>query len=184
MDAFIARGFIEGGIVTTPRQQQLDVQRLPPLLRTLLVTDGTVTKVLEAYFWEPVNVESVEQHIETATDTIDALGIAKGEAYLRRDVRLRGRESGDTYVWAHSIIRLRELPADITRELIDGRIGIGQLLRTRGLETYREVIDLFEQNAPDSGEKQVCRTYRIYLHDVPAITVTEQFPLQLYEQKR
>lgn len=183
MDAFIARGFIEGGIITTPRHQQLNVQDLPPLLRTLLVTDGTVTKVLEAYFWEPVNVESVEQQLETATAPIDTLGIEKGETYLRRDVRLRGSESGDTYVWAHSIVRTRELPADITRELIEGRIGIGQLLRTKGLETYREIIDVFEENNADA-EKCIGRTYRIYLHDVPAITVTEQFPVALYQHKR
>src|SRR5262245_31461994 len=30
---------------------------LPPLLRALLLTDGTVTKVLEAYLWEPIRVE-------------------------------------------------------------------------------------------------------------------------------
>lgn len=182
MDAFIARGFIEGGIITTPRQQQINVKQLPPILRTLLVTDGTVTKVLEAFFWEPVNVEAVDQKPVTASAPIDNLGIEQGETYLSRDVRLRGKESGDIYVWAHSIIRTRELPAEITRELIEGRIGIGQLLRTKGLETYREVIDVFEENNIDAGSC-ICRTYRIYLHDVPAITVTEKFPVALYQRK-
>lgn len=182
MDAFIARGFIEGGIITTPRQQQINVKRLPPILRTLLVTDGTVTKVLEAFFWEPVNVEAVEQKSATASAPIDSLGIEQGETYLSRDVRLRGKESGDIYVWAHSIIRTRELPAEITRELIEGRIGIGQLLRTKGLETYREVIDVFEENNV-GADSCICRTYRIYLHDVPAITVTEKFPVALYQRK-
>lgn len=182
MDAFIARGFVEGGIITTPHQQQINVGQLPAILRTLLVTDGTVTKVLEAFFWEPVNVEAVEQKPETATAPIDSLGIEQGETYLSRDVRLRGSESGDIYVRAHSIIRTRELPADITRELVEGRIGIGQLLRTKGLETYREVIDVFEENAP-GDEHCIGRTYRIYLHDVPAITVTERFPVALYKAK-
>lgn len=183
MDAFIARGFIEGGIITTPRQQQINVKQLPPILRTLLVTDGTVTKVLEAFFWEPINVEAIEQTPATANTPIDSLGIEQGETYLRREVRLRGHESGDIYVRAHSIIRTRELPADITCELIEGRIGIGQLLRTKGLETYREIIDVFEENNTHA-EHCICRTYRIYLHDVPAITVTEQFPVALYQRKR
>lgn len=181
MDAFIARGFIESGIITTPRQQQIDVASLPPILRTLLVTDGTVTKVLEAFFWEPVNVTAVQQHIETATAPIADLGITTGEPYIRRDVELRGEKSGNTYVHAHSLIRMQALPTDINNELIAGRIGIGQLLRTRGLETYREIIDLFEEN---HDIPLIGRTYRIYLHDLPAITVTEKFPLRLYQQSR
>lgn len=182
MDAFIARGFIESGIITTPRQQQIDVASLPPILRTLLVTDGTVTKVLEAFFWEPVNVTAVQQHVETASTPITDLGIASGESYIQRDVELRGEKSGNIYVHAHSLIRIQTLPADINNELIAGRIGIGQLLRTRGLETYREIIDLFEDNTTRDAPL-IGRTYRIYLHDVPAITVTENFPLRLYQQQ-
>lgn len=187
MDTFIARGYIEGDIIHTPRQQQINVGQLPPILRTLLVTDGTVTKVLEAFFWEPVNVEAVSQQLHTATHAIDELSLTINEPYLQRDVILRGNRTGNIYVWAHSIIRTQILPDELTRELIDGRIGIGQLLRTKGLETYREIIDVFEGNAPATGEKCIGRTYRIYLQDIPAITVTERFPVALYShspQKR
>ncbi len=183
MDAFIARGYMEGGLITTPRQQTINVAALPPILRTLLVTDGTVTKVLEAFFWEPVNVEGVQQHAETAAAPRDDLAITAGETYLCRDVQLRGEKTGAVYVYAHSIIRTQQLPSDLTNELIAGRIGIGQLLRTKGLETFREIIDLFTESM-DNGTQCIARTYRIYLHDVPAITVTEKFPLPLFEQKR
>jgi chorismate-pyruvate lyase len=174
---------MEGGLITTPRHQTINVATLPPILRTLLVTDGTVTKVLEAFFWEPVNVEGVQQQLETATTPRDDLAIGAGETYLFREVQLRGEKSGDVYVYAHSIIRVQQLPPDLINELIAGRIGIGQLLRTKGLETFREIIDVFTENM-DNGTQYIGRTYRIYLHDVPAITVTEKFPLPLFEQKR
>lgn len=183
MNAFIARGYVEGGTIINPRQQRLNVEQLPPILRTLLITDGTVTKVLEAYYWEPVNVEAVDQHLETASSDIENLGIQPGERILRRQVILHGSVSGDSYALAESIIRTSVLPAEITTELIEGRIGIGQLLRTKGLETFREIIDLFEETATESHEKYIARTYRIYLHDVPAMTVTERFPVALYERK-
>ena len=36
-------------------------EQLPPLLRILLVTDGTVTKTLEAYYWERISVDQLAQ---------------------------------------------------------------------------------------------------------------------------
>lgn len=47
---FRSRGFIEGGIVHNCEKAAMDMEALPPFLRTLLVTDGTVTKSLEAFF--------------------------------------------------------------------------------------------------------------------------------------
>ena len=37
------------------------VSTLPPILRSLLVTDGTISRVLEAYFWEPIDTEMIRQ---------------------------------------------------------------------------------------------------------------------------
>ena len=54
---FRSRGFIEGGIVHNCEKAAMDMEALPPFLRTLLVTDGTVTKSLEAFFWENIKVE-------------------------------------------------------------------------------------------------------------------------------
>ena len=48
---------------------------LPPFLRSLLITDGTVTKTLEAYFWEPVQVQVLKQQELRITERIDALAV-------------------------------------------------------------------------------------------------------------
>ena len=53
---FKSKGYVPGGIITNSRHENLDIEAMPPFLRTLLVTDGTVTKSLEAFFWEPVVV--------------------------------------------------------------------------------------------------------------------------------
>lgn len=191
LEAFIAKGYIASGIITNGRDESLDFQAFPPILRTLLVTDGTVTKCLEAYYWESINVEQLGQQLETLTEDIDGMGCKAGEAIIRRNVSLNGVDSGDIYAYATSIIRTAALPEDVRDGLLQGRIGIGQLLRKKGLETYREITDIFREiNKPvlpgsDTvycGEL-ICRTYYIYLHDQPAIQVTEKFPYRLFIKK-
>ena len=160
---------------------------LPPFLRTLLVTDGTVTKSLEAYFWEPVAVENLGQEVVPLARDTPWLGLERGAEVLHRRVRLVGGHSGTVYAHAESRIRLTRLPADLRDELRQGRIGIGELLRECGLETYRELLDFgvgpvqglaHVFTVPD--ETLVHRTYRIAVGHQPAILITEHFPLSVY----
>lgn len=172
---FRSRGFVPGGVITNARAEELDLAALPPFLRTLLVTDGTVTKHLEAFFWEPVEVENLGQY--TLTLEVDApwLALAAGASVLRRRVRLRGVRSARLYAEAESLIRLECVPERLRTELVSGHIGIGELLREKGLETYREIFDVGSA-AGDS----VYRTYRIVIGRQPAILITETFPCAAY----
>ncbi|MCR6653174.1 MAG: hypothetical protein NVV73_17545 [Cellvibrionaceae bacterium] len=43
-------GYLEDARIARPDGGWISLAELPALLRTLLVTDGTVTKVLEAFF--------------------------------------------------------------------------------------------------------------------------------------
>ena len=184
---FKSRGYVPGGIVTNSKNESLHMEALPPFLRTLLVADGTVTKSLEAFFWEQIEVENLGQAPATLSEDAPWLNLTAGASVLERRVRLRGMESGRVYAYAQSLIKLEALPEHLRADLQQGRIGIGELLRERGLETYREILDVGESVEPqlkavfgfDPGDL-IYRTYRIVLQHQPVIQITEKFPCSVY----
>lgn len=178
---FKSRGYVPGGIVTNSRNEQLHMEQLPAFLRTLLVADGTVTKSLEAYFWEQVDVQNLGQAPTTLTQDLPWLGLPAGATVLARHVRLCGVDSGRYYADAESRIKLDALPEHLRDDLLAGRIGIGELLREKGLETYREILDVGTiANDPAFDGEAVYRAYRIVINHQPAILITEKFPCALY----
>ncbi len=52
MTLFNSKGWMPESTLSATDVTAVDFAALPPILRTLLVTDGTVTKTLEAYFSE------------------------------------------------------------------------------------------------------------------------------------
>lgn len=172
-------GFLRDGVLIRAGGQPMPLAQLPPFLRALLVTDGTVTKILEAYFWEPVEVRTLEQDFWTAERPVDWLKVRTGDNILIRLAHLQGIDSGRTYAEAFSVIRPDLIPASFRQRLIDREIGIGVLIRDSGLESYREVMEIGIDH-PDPGEEHVFRTYRIIIAGAPVILITESFPLALY----
>ena len=67
---------------------QVDTYSLTPFQRALLVTDGTVTKFLEAYAYEPILVDRLNQ--ETGGLDIDHewLAATAGDRVIHREVAL------------------------------------------------------------------------------------------------
>jgi chorismate-pyruvate lyase len=172
-------GYLPDGVLRDGDGDSLALASLPPFLRALLVTDGTVTKILEAFFWEPVVVDTVEQRFEHAEAEVPWVQASAGDLCLVRDARLRGRHSGRAFAEAFSLIRTEWIPLDFRERLIRREIGIGVLIRDSGLESYREVLDM----GLDRGEGDapcVYRTYRIVIERRPVILITELFPLHLY----
>ncbi|WP_295441490.1 chorismate pyruvate-lyase family protein [uncultured Thiodictyon sp.] len=193
---FRCDGYLAGAAIRDDQGTMIPLSDLAPFLRALLVTDGTVTKTLEAYFWEPVAVDTLEQRFETAEEPVPWIGLAVGDRCLIRDARLRGVHTGRAFAEALSLIRTELIPADFRRRLIDREIGIGALIRDSGLESYREVLDvgLDHGDAPHgepprlvpasepAGDNEPCvfRTYRIIIGGHPVILITERFPLALF----
>jgi chorismate-pyruvate lyase len=179
---FRCDGFQRDGDIPRPGGIGLPLAGLPPFLRALLVTDGTVTKILEAYFWEPVAVDTLAQDLTAAGRDIPWLEIAGGDSVLVRQAQLRGTDSGKVYARAFSVIRTERVPAAFRQRLIDREIGIGVLIRDSGLESYREVLEVGApaEDSEDPGGEQVFRTYRIIIDRAPVILITETFPLALY----
>lgn len=188
---FRCEGYVRDGTIPKGNHEDVLMDKLPPFLRTLVVTDGTVTKSLEAYYWEPIRVDTVDQELTTAASSLEWLHIEKGEEILTRQVRLVGENSGKIYACAFSVIRPDHIPGDLRQRLIDREIGIGVLIRDSGLETYREVLEVgvdqgmascyMNQLDDPSNHDLVFRTYRIFMGGKPTILITETFPWALYQ---
>ena len=148
---------------------------LSPVARLLLATDGTVTHMLEAL---------TGQHV-----TIDILGRDVSGTTLHRTVALEGAGSGEQLVWARSEIDLSLLEKEIADALVNGDIGIGDLLFDECTETRREIVDMgavFHENGGfppfvDSDAAYLFqRRYRIYDNGDRIMTITEYFPETLF----
>lgn len=174
---FKSKAYVSDGFIINDQQQKLDMRTLPPILRVLLSTDGTVTKTLEAYYWEPIQVLSVNQEKVVLNEPVPYLPTQEGEQVLKRSVELVGQISQRCYTKADSLIRLQFLPMNIRQSLIEGHIGIGELLRESQLETYRQLVNLGQIQNTD-----IFRSYQIVIDHHPALLVTEYFPLTCYQE--
>jgi len=160
------------------------LDELPPFLRALLVTDGTVTRFLEAFTWEPIEVRLIDQAETILESEIPELELGPGQSVVKRQVLLHGASTGRNYTFAESLIRTDRLWDGLREELLKGRLGMGEILRDRRMETYREILSLREEKAEtlpgpmnvDGRERVLVRSYRIFHRQAPVILITEKFP--------
>ena len=191
---FRSSGYLNNPVILTESSGSLDLTELPPFLRTLLVTDGTVTKSLEAWFWENVNIKAINNFSEVLKTEIPNLEVKQGDKVLHREVLLKGEKSNQIYAFARSTVSLKHLPDEIGMALEKGEIGIGELLREKGIETYRDIFEinyflaslindtLFSQWQNKASNTEVLsRSYRIRVNGSPAIIVTEYFPVDIFK---
>jgi len=165
----------------------VDFADLSPLLRALLVTDGTVTKLLEAYALEPMVVQRLGQYTKCLDAADDRLGLEAGEEILVRSVMLVGAESQRLFVFAESLIVPGNLPLPIREGLHSETGGLGKILLDSGLETRREGLwygkgrpaEIPAPVADLCAGDFITRSYRIIAGGVPLMLITERFPEQL-----
>lgn len=159
-----------------PDEAGLNWRELPPFVRVLLSTDGTVTKTLEAYFWEPVVVKLRFQGAEPNSTVGAAFGevLSEAESVWLREVELVGEHSGQHYVGASSLIRPALLPAALRQGLERGDFGIGGVIRELGLETYRKVVSV----GCDKDTATAWRVYRLHYQGQVLMSIRENFHLQ------
>lgn len=160
---------------------------LSALMRALLVVDGTVTKILEAYFLEPVDVRVLSQSVEILARPDRWLDADAGESVVDRAVVLAGGQTGRMYTYAESKIVVNRLSGRMQGRLDDESFGLGRILLDGEVETRRECLWFGRQRLEDppgpvaahgNGEF-VCRTYRIIGGGRPLMSITEHFPLDL-----
>jgi chorismate-pyruvate lyase len=160
-----------------------ELVRLPAVLRTLLVADGTVTRLLEAYFWEPFRVRLLSQEILREPASPPGEEVER----LHRIVVIEGTSRGPV-AWARSVISLQRLELPFRHALLKGNGGIGELIRQDRIETYRHIdyVGLGPAGAlgtvfdapPDAVVAR--RRYRIHRFGEVLIELEEVFPVKAF----
>lgn len=165
--------------------QPVNLRTLAPFQRALVAMDGTVTKFLEAYLLEPIDVVRLRQQEQQLQQEHVWLAAAAGTSVIARQVLLRGRYSATVYAYAVSLLLVDRLPADVLRGLDLEPSGLGRILLNSQLENRREILwygretiaDLPESIEIHTGNRFISRTYRILVGNRPIMLINEKFPI-------
>jgi chorismate-pyruvate lyase len=152
------------------RIRGIDAAQLAPLQRILLITDGTLTEILEAYFRERIELVKLSERLLTRDEPGAPLPMEEGERVLERRINLRGVQSGTLYVYAESRILVDRLDASFQTELLETNVPLGRLWLSHRLETFKELVSLDCRPARELGLHLACtedalvlgRVYDVY----------------------
>jgi chorismate-pyruvate lyase len=179
-EVFIAQAQRPGGLAT------VSLRDLTPFQRALMVIDGTVTRFIEAYQQEPVNIFRLAQ-TEVRTVAADRwLQVSANENVIRRQVLLRGAHTGRCFAWADSCLAASRLTVEMRAGLETDPGGLGRMLLDSVIETRREclwfgreqLLNIPEAVADGLGHDFLTRTYRVITNESPLMLITERFAFQ------
>jgi len=162
----------------------LDLKNLSPFQRILLTTDGTVTEILEAQFWETINLIKLFQEQRISDIDIPYLDIPSGTAILIRKILLQGGDSKTNYIYAESILVPEHLEPSLQDGLINTDKPLGRLMIEAKTETFREILACKKEKAEELADYfdqtveslLISRTYRVFADQKPIMLITEKFP--------
>lgn len=165
-------------------RSSLDLSALNSLQRILLTTDGTLTKILEAYLSEEIQIVKLSERSVLAAEDVPLLELERGREVIERKILLQGKVSGKNFLYAESLLvpeRLDELFRD---ELLKSEMPLGRLMLAHRMETFKEIITATKET-PDSlstffqissKDNLLSRTYRLFYRHKPIMIITEKFP--------
>lgn len=154
------------------------------LQRLMLVTDGRITDIVQAYSGETVEAVKLHQNLTIKSDRDSTLQLDFGDRVMERSIVLQGTASKTNYLYADSQIVLERLDPGMRNQLIFTSQPIGKLLRENQVETYREILDCgiepVGRLAPyfnlDPASEMIYRTYLVLIKRLPVVQITEKFP--------
>lgn len=170
--------------------KDINLTRLSPFHRALLVADGTVTRFIEGYQLTPVQVVLLYQARRKLHNKHNWLEIPTGGNIIAREVVLQtpSTENQKPKIHAYAVSQIvhERLPQSVLEELNEGINGLGVLLHHSQLETRRDLLwwgvervtGLPSTIAYFEGTPFLCRTYRIVANGHPLMFITEKFPLE------
>ncbi|HEC56868.1 MAG TPA: chorismate lyase [Candidatus Syntrophoarchaeum butanivorans] len=166
------------------------LERLPFLQKLMLLTDGSMTLLLEIYTGHPVVVETLTQKIIMANEDIALrLGVALGDSVNYREVILKDGTTDRPLLYAISLAPLSRLTDEFREDLLRADIPIGKIMKIHGLEFRRELVAIGKERATgrviqifglDEGEYILKRVYNIIHRKEILISIMEAFPASAY----
>jgi chorismate-pyruvate lyase len=163
----------------------VDLVSIGLLQRILLVTDGTLTDILQVAFLEPIGVLKLAMDVGKTFMPVEPLELQSGELRMKRSVLLYGQNTRNNYVYAESTVALDRLPKGFSQELVDSSKPIGRLWSEYGIETRKEFLNVSKCAPPElakhfnssaASELFLKRSYRLVTSGHPVIVITEYFP--------
>lgn len=160
--------------------------------RILMVTDGTVTELLEQYTSEKIKVRKLYEAIETQFDQLlpdHTQYLTESDLpVLKRTILLEGQQSKKSWLYAQSSILLDNLHTGFRSDLLASREPIGRLWEKYRYETFKTILDFEKRPAKELGgyfdlpddSIMISRTYRVYSGNKPIMIITEMFPDTLF----
>lgn len=156
------------------------------LQRILLCTDGTVTRILEDFAGERIEVRKLHEEIIDTTSPSHLLDIAEPDKVMVRTVVLQGVASGRNFLYAESLVRVASLEPTLYEDLLTTEIPLGLLLRRRRAETFRELVSSGSEETGECARHfgvdehaiALARTYRVSWSGRPAMLIMEKFPVE------
>lgn len=178
---------LQAGDAKPAHLQRIDLRTLTPYQRALLAIDGTVTKFIEAYSLEPVEVIRLKQEEQSLAADHPWLEVPKGTPVVARQSLLHGYYSNIVYAYAVSLFVPSRLPEDMLQRLAVEPGGLGRVLLGSQIENRREVLwygreqltDLPEEISQLTGDTFISRTYRIIAYSRPTMLINERFPVNV-----
>jgi chorismate-pyruvate lyase len=170
-----------------PQLSQVNLRALTPFQRALLAADGTVTKLIEAYMLEPVEVTLLKQETQVLAKAHYWLETPAQTEVIARQSLLRGRYSATAYAYAVSLLVPQRLPQTLLKDLASEPAGLGRILLNSQIENRREILwygrEVIEELPQEIQSLMrtifISRTYRIITGGKPAMLINEKFPADL-----
>lgn len=170
-----------------PEKQML--QGLSRFQRILLVTDGTVTALVEQYLEEKINIVKLAEHLSPVFADINPAHQTFVEAYagrfFDRTVLLQGHKTKKNWIYAESTILIDHLATGFRDDLLAFREPIGRLWEKYRCETYKCMLRFEQRQAgPMLAEyfdvpvetTVTSRTYSVLSNANVIMVITEVFP--------
>ncbi|NLV26042.1 MAG: DUF98 domain-containing protein [Methanomicrobiales archaeon] len=162
--------------------------------RALLITDGSVTRLLEVFSNAPVGVRTICQKIIPASPDIAArLDISPDEPVNYREVDLYNKNNLNTLIHAISYAPISHLPENALVRLMNEDEPIGYIMRDEMMESRREIISLerLPSQQPGAGKPGISRvsssiskSYRIIHNNRPIFLINEIIPENLFSERK
>jgi chorismate-pyruvate lyase len=165
-------------------RSHIEPSKLSPFQRILLTTDGTLTEILEAYLFEPLQIVKLSEEIILTTQDIPPLDLKSGSEVIERKVLLQGKISRKNFIYAESRLVADRLEPKFRDELLKSQIPMGRLWLEHKIETFKEIIDSSQELAENlsnyfkiqTEDRMLSRTYRVFSNHQPIMMITEKFP--------
>lgn len=169
-------------------QQPIDLSSLATIQKVLLISDGTLTNIIEVLAGENIQVTKLSEEQVRIDSGADLLDVKPGDEALLRKILLRGVRSMCNYLYAESLIIPQRLQPELRERLVCESTPIGRLWIEHRTETFKEMISMrreraenlahFFQILPD--DVMLARTYRVFSQQQPVMVITEKFPKSFF----